>query len=63
LGDSGVLISDNECVDKIGELIHQVVHDEALCKTIISSQRLQLEKYKSTDLREFLMESFGSLAK
>jgi glycosyltransferase involved in cell wall biosynthesis len=63
LGDSGILISDNERVDKIGELIHLVAHDGRLRKTIIQSQRLQLEKYKSTDLRELLMESFGSLAK
>ncbi len=63
LGDSGVLISDNECVDKIGELIHLVAHDEEIRKTIISSQRLQLERYKSTDLRKFLLKSFGSLAK
>jgi glycosyltransferase involved in cell wall biosynthesis len=63
LGDSGVLIDDNGCVDKIGELIHLVATDEAIRKTIISSQRLQLERYKSADLREFLLESFGSLAK
>jgi glycosyltransferase involved in cell wall biosynthesis len=63
LGDSGILINDNERVDKIGELIHLVAHDEALRKTIILSQRLQLGKYKSTDLREFLLEGFGSFAK
>jgi glycosyltransferase involved in cell wall biosynthesis len=63
LGDSGVLINDNECVDKIAELIQRVVHDEALRKTIISSQRRQLERYKSADLGEFLLKSFGDLAK
>ncbi len=63
LGDSGVLINDNESVDKIGELIHLVAHDEALRKEIITSQRQQLERYRSTDLKEFLLEIFGSLAK
>lgn len=63
LGDSGVLIDDNERVDKIGELIHLVATDDEIRKTIISSQRLQLERYRSTDLREFLLESFGSLTK
>ncbi len=63
LGDSGILIRDNDCVDKIGELVHLVAHDEGLRKTIIMSQRLQLQKYKSTDLRAFLLERFGSLAK
>jgi glycosyltransferase involved in cell wall biosynthesis len=61
LGDSGVQIKDNECVDKIGELVHLVAHDEALRKTIISGQRQQLERYKSADLEKFLLESFGSL--
>lgn len=62
LGDSGVLINDNESVDKIGELVHLVAHDEALREAIISSQRLQLERYKLTDLKEFLLKNFGSLA-
>lgn len=61
LGDSGVLINDNESVDKIGELVHLVAHDEALREAIISSQRLQLERYKLTDLKEFLLKNFGSL--
>lgn len=63
LGDSGILIRDNECVDKIGELVHLVAYDEGLRKKIISSQRRQLQKYKSTNLGEILLESFGGLAK
>ena len=63
LGDSGVLINDNESVDKIGELVHLVAHDEALRKTILKSQRKQLEEYKSTDLRKFLLKSFKGLKK
>jgi len=58
LGDSGVLINDNESVDKIGELIHLVAHDEAIRTRVIASQRSQLDRYKKTDLREFLMKSF-----
>jgi glycosyltransferase involved in cell wall biosynthesis len=61
LGDSGVLIENNECVDKIGELVHLVANDDKLRKTIITSQRQQLERYKSADLEKFLLESFGSL--
>jgi glycosyltransferase involved in cell wall biosynthesis len=61
LGDSGILISDNQSVDKIGELVHLVAHDKALRKTIIASQRRQLERYRSADLRKFLLERFGDL--
>lgn len=63
LGDSGVLIENNECVDKIGELIHLVANDEMLRETLIKSQRLQLDKYKSADLQEFLLESIGGLTR
>jgi glycosyltransferase involved in cell wall biosynthesis len=63
VGDSGVLINDNESVDKIGELVHLVAYDEALRKTILKSQRKQLEKYRSADLGKFLLESFGGLTK
>jgi glycosyltransferase involved in cell wall biosynthesis len=61
LGESGVLIDNNECVDKIGELIHLVAHDEMLRETIKKSQRQQLDRYKSADLKEFLLKSFGSI--
>jgi glycosyltransferase involved in cell wall biosynthesis len=61
LGDSGVLIDSNECVDRIAELVHLVANDEALRKTIIRSQRKQLDRYKARDLQAFLLESVGSL--
>jgi glycosyltransferase involved in cell wall biosynthesis len=63
LGDSGILINNNESVDKIGELVHLVAHDEALRKIIIKRQRQKLDEYKSTRLKESLLESFGSLTK
>lgn len=63
LGDSGILINDNESVDTIGELVHRVTHDEALRETIISSQRRQLETCKSRDLGKVLVNLLRSLEK
>ncbi len=63
LGGSGILINNNESVDKIGELVHIVAHDEELRKIIIKRQRQKLDEYKSTRLKESLMESFGSMTR
>ncbi|MGD9345903.1 MAG: glycosyltransferase [Candidatus Aminicenantes bacterium] len=62
LGDSGVLINNNECVDKIGELIYLVAQEETVRKRVITSQRRQLDRYKKTDMREFLLKSFRSIS-
>lgn len=62
LGDSGILINDNERVDKIGELIHVVAQEEAIRKRVIGSQRRQLNHYKKTDLRKFLLRNFRSMS-
>jgi glycosyltransferase involved in cell wall biosynthesis len=62
LGDSGILIYNNECVDKIAELVHLVAHDKVLRSVLIRSQREKLNMYKSTKWGKSLLDSFGSLA-
>ncbi|MGQ9618812.1 MAG: glycosyltransferase family 4 protein [Candidatus Aminicenantia bacterium] len=58
LGDSGIILREKR-IDFVAELVHKVIYDESLRRTIISSQRERLEYFKKLEYINILLNYLG----
>ena len=61
MGSGGILINDNNEVDRIAELVYSVVHDKDLGSKVIQGQRRRLKAYKEMKLESFLIDLIKNL--
>ncbi len=55
LGDSGIIFREKK-IDEVAELVHRVIYDESLRKSIIYSQRRRLEYFRNLDHLKILLD-------
>jgi len=60
LGDSGIIFKEKR-IDEVAEIVHRVIYDEDLRKSIIESQRKRLEYFKNLDHLKILLGYLESI--